>query len=422
VAKQGAVDIVRQTTSRRKKAALIGAASVLLTLALGAALMRTSSAAAPVVERAGVWTEKVRHGNLLREVPVQGTLVPEKIQWLSAISAARVAKIAVRPGAAVEPDTVVVVLENADLELAALEAERQAANADAMLIQLDTRTEADQKLQESGLAGLRSDLRDAQRHAAAAERLAPEGLMSELDHKGALIKAEGLADRLGREEDRRQVLESGRARQLTAQRAEVERLREIAKFRHRQLAQLEVRAGVRGIVQDVPLENGKWVAIGTVLAKIAEPDRLKAEVKVAEANAKDVHRGLPVRFESPNGNYRGHVERVDPSVVSGSVRLEVTLEDPLPAGARADQTATGFVEIEKLDNVLYVARPAGARDDSTVSLFRLDADRVHASRLTAKLGRGSAREVEIVSGPGEGDELVVSDVSAWEAHTKVRLK
>jgi HlyD family secretion protein len=415
------VDITRRPKSKVRTGAL-GAAACVVLIGLVGTLWKSSAAAAPAVDRGSVWTERVKKGDLLRQVPVQGTLVPEHVQWLSAVSAARVGHIVLRAGAQVEPDSVVMVLENADLELAALEAEHQAASAESALIQLDVKTEADAKLEESTLAGLRADLRDAGRHAEAAERLAPEGLMSELDHRDAENKAHGLADRLKTEESRLAVLMTGRDRQLAAQRAEVARLREIALFRRRQLAALEVRAGIRGVVQDVPLENGQWVAVGTLLAKVAEPDLLKADVRVAESYAKDVHKGLSVRFEAPTGDYRGHVTRVDPSVVAGTVRLEVALDGALPPGARADQTATGYVEIEKLGDVLYVARPSGAQDEATAGVFRLDSDHVHATRIAARLGRGSAREVEVVGGLAEGDEIVVSDTSAWETADRIRLK
>jgi HlyD family secretion protein len=416
------VDIARTAPPRVRGPALSAALAALAVVGVVAVLWRSTPAAAPAVDRASVWTDRVRRGDLLRQVPVQGALVPEHVQWLSAVSAARVARIALRPGAQVEPDTVVVVLENAELELAALEAERQAASAESATIQLDVRTDADHRLEESTIAGLRADLHDAERHARAADLLAPQGLMSELDHGGAQDKALGLSGRLEVEEGREHVLAAGRARQLDAQRAEVERLRDIARFRRKQLAALEVRAGIRGVVQDVPLENGQWVAIGTVLAKVAEPERLKADVRVAEANARDLHRGLAVRFEAPSGDFRGHVERVDPAVVGGSVRLEVALDDPSMRGARVDQTVTGFVEIEKLADVLFVARPAGVQDAATAGVFRLDGDRVHAARVAARFGRGTAREIEVVGGLSEGDEVVVSDTSSWDTPDRVRIR
>jgi HlyD family secretion protein len=416
------VDIIRKPSRRIRKTAVTAVAAALVLLGLAGTLWRSSAAAAPTVDRTAVWTERVRRGELLRQVAAQGTLVPEHVQWLSAVSAARVAHIVVRPGAQVEPDTVVLVLENAELELASLEAERQAASAESALIQLDVKTHAEQKLQESTLAGLHADLRDAQRHADAADRLAPEGLMSDLDHRDAQNKAAGLLDRVRTEESREEVLTTGRDLQLAAQRAELVRLREIAAFRRRQLAALEVRAGIRGVVEDVPLENGQWVAIGTVLAKVAEPDRLKAEMHVAEGDAKDIHKGLGVRFEVPAGGLRGSVERVDPTVVAGSVRVVVTLDGPLPAGARADQTVSAYIEIEKLEDVLFVARPAGVAEGSTAGVFRLEPDHVHAGRVAARLGRGSAREIEVLGGLAEGDEIVVSDTSTWETSDRVRLK
>ena len=415
------VDVPRQAPSKRRKVSLaivIGA----ITLGLAFLTMHRASAAAIDVERGSVWTERVHRGDLLRQVPVQGVLVPERIEWLSAVSAARVSRIAVRPGAVVEPDTVVVVLENAELELAALEAERQAASAESGLIQLDVRTDVDRKAQASNLGDLRSSLREAENHARVAARLVPEGLINEMDHRDALNKVHGLRGRVEIDEGRLRTLESGRGRQLTAQRKEIERLVEIAKFRRRQLASLTVRAGIRGILQEIPLQSGQWVAIGTLLAKVSEPDHLKAEVKVGEGYAKDVYRGLAVRFESPAGNFRGHIERVDPTVMLGSVRLEVALDDGPPKGSRADQTVSGYVEIERLDNVLFVARPAGARDGATTRVFRFDGDHVHASRVTTQLGRGSARDVEVVGGLAEGDEIVVSETSAWEAVDRIRLK
>jgi multidrug efflux pump subunit AcrA (membrane-fusion protein) len=177
------------------------------------------------------------------------------------------------------------------------------------------------------------------------------------------------------------------------------------------------------VVQDVPLENGQWVAIGTLLAKVAEPDHLKAEVKVAEGNARELHRGLAVRFEAGTGPFRGHIERVDPTVIAGSVKIEVTLGDALPPGARADQTVTGFVEIDTLHDVLFINRPAGARDGDALPIFRLEPDGAYARRTTVALGRGSGRQVEVTQGLAAGETVIVSDTSTWDASTsRIRLK
>jgi multidrug resistance efflux pump len=376
----------------------------------------------PAVQRSAIWTEHVRRGALVRQVAAHGTLVPENVRWLSAGAAARVAKLPLLAGATVEPDTVVVVLENPELDLASLEAERQAASAASALVQLRVKAGDAARAQASELAALRIDAEVAAAHARQAERLAPDGLITDIDRKDAHAKDDGIRARIAVEETRQRSLDEGTHAQLGAARSELERLREIATFRRTQLANLEIRAGIHGVVQDVPLENGQWVAIGTVLAKIAEPDHLKAEVRVAEGDAKDVHRGLRVRFENAGGPFFGTVERVDPMVVAGSVKVIVHLDDTNPPGARADQTVTGSIEIERLDDVLFVARPAGVSEDSVAPLFKVEADHVHAARVTARLGRGSAREVQVLDGLAEGDEIVVSDSSSWEATNRIRIQ
>lgn len=379
-------------------------------------------AGVPAVERASVWTAIVRRGTLTREVPLQGTLVPESVQWLSAGSAARVARIAVRPGARVEPDTVVVVLENAELELASLEAERQAASVAAAMIELDVRASAERSRQEATIAGLTAEGDDASLRARSAVELASAGVMSELDQRSAESKAKGLSDRLAAEHIRRSELDQGKRRQLAAQRDELLRLQKIAQFRRGQLEALQVRAGIAGVIQEIPLESGMWVTAGSVLARVARPDALKARGKVAEGNAQELRSGLVVRFALPTGALRGRVESVDPVVSRGSVEIEVKLDDALPAGARVDQAVTGYVELERLDDVVFVQRPAGVRDAAIGTVFRLDADRRLARRRSARFGRGSVAFVELLDGLSPGDEIIVSDVSGWEASERVALE
>jgi multidrug efflux pump subunit AcrA (membrane-fusion protein) len=420
------VDIARTTAApaRRRRVVITGALGSALLVLAGWTLWRSSASAAPVAERSSAWIEKVGRGDIVREVAVQGTLVPEHVQWLSATSAARVAHRDVKPGQVVDPDTVVVTLENPELELAVLEADRAAANAQSMLIQLDVRAASEAKASRATVVGLQADLRDAKLHAQIADRLTGQMLMSANDKQDAVNKEIGLKERIATEDDRRQLLESGRSRQIDAQRADVEHLQAIAAFRHQQVADLQVRAGIHGVVQDMPLENGQWVAIGTLLAKVAEPDKLKADVHVAEGNARDVHKGLEVRFEGGGASapFRGRIERVDPSVVAGSVKLEVLFDAPLPKGARADQTVTGYVEIEKMDHVLHVARPSGVQEGATAGIFRLEPDGVHADRVPVRFGRSSAREMEILGGLSEGDQIVVSDTTTWETAGRIHLK
>jgi multidrug efflux pump subunit AcrA (membrane-fusion protein) len=417
------MDVVRQVRGSRRRVVWVSlaAAGIFLGLFLGA-VHGARGADLPRVARASVWTEHVRRGDLVRQVPVHGTLVPERVRWLSAVTQARVARIAVRPGAPVDCDTVVIVLENAELELAQLEAERQASSAAASLVALDTRTAAEQKQQQANLAALEAEREDAERRARAAQELAAAGLLSELERGSHQTKARGLVERIAAEKARSDVLDRGRRKQLAAQREELGRLRDIAAFRRSQLAALEVRAGVRGVAQEIPLENGMWVPTGQVLAKIAETNALRAKVMVAEGNAGSVQPGLTVRFEDAFAGLRGRVERVHPAVSGGSVELDVALDDQLPLGARPDQAVTGYVEFERAQKVVVVARPANVRDGATAAVFRLDADGRHATRKGVRFGTGSLREIAVVEGLSPGDEIVISDTSAWNDSARVRLE
>jgi len=416
-----AMDVVRRVPGSKKRVVglSLASAAILIGLFLSAG-HGARDAALPRVPRASVWTDHVRRGDLVRQVPVQGTLVPERVRWLSAATQARVARISVRPGAPVDCDTVVIELENAELELAQLEAERQASSAAASLVALDTRTAAELQQQESNLVALDAEREDAERRAVAAQELAAAGLLSELERGSHQTKAHGLVERIAAERARRDVLARGRVKELAAQREELGRLRDIAAFRRSQLAALDVRAGVRGVVQEIPLENGMWVPVGRVLAKIAETNALRAKVMVAEGNAGVVRTGLAVRFEGAVGGLRGRVERVHPAVSGGSVELDVALDELLP-GARPDQAVTGYVEVERLEKVVVVARPVNVREGATAALFRLDSDRRHATRKNVRFGPGSPREISVVKGLSPGDEIVISDTSAWDAD-RVRLE
>jgi multidrug efflux pump subunit AcrA (membrane-fusion protein) len=417
------MDVVRSTPRSRWRVVAVSLVAVaIFGLAFLGTLAGAWGAAAPRVARASIWTEPVRRGAFVREVPVHGTLVSERVRWLSAANQARVARIAVRPGAQVDCDTVVIVLENAELELARLEAERQASSAAAALVALDARSAAEQKEQEANLVVLEADREDAERRAGAAQELAAAGLMSELERGSQQTKAAGLVERIAAEKARKGVLDTGRRTLLAAHREELGRLRDIAAFRRSQLASLEVRAGVRGLVQEIPLENGMWVPTGQVLAKIAETSTLRARAKVAEGHAGVVLVGLSVRFEGTTGRLRGRVERVHPAASGGSVELDIALDDPLPAGVRPDQAVTGYVEIDRSENAVVVARPVNVHDGAKASVFRLDADGRHATRTTVRFGAGSLREITVVGGLSPGDQIVISDTEEWKALDRVRLE
>lgn len=413
------MDVVRPR-SRWRKPALVFGLVALVAAATTLAFRSGPTAGEVVVPRASVHAEAVARKDFVFQVPVTGALVPDRVEWLSAPNAARVAKIVARPGTAVAADSVVVVLENPELELLALEAEQRAASAESLRVQLEARTETELRSQSAALVSLRADLGDANRHAVASTRLASEGLLGALDLRDAASKHEGLSARVAAEESKLGAIERGRKKQLEAQTSEVQHLREIAAFRKRQLASLEVRAKIDGVVQEVALESGQWVATGALLAKIAGPEKLRAEVRVAEASAKDVQKGARVRFENPVGLV-GTVERVDPAVVAGAVKLVVSLTD-VPKSARADQAVSGSVEVATVPGALVVSRPVGAHENGPSPVFVLSADGATATRVVPRMGRASPREIQVESGLREGDRVVVSDTTSYEAATVLRIR
>jgi RND family efflux transporter MFP subunit len=415
------VDILRKPVNRTRRYILYGvaAAAVLISATLG---LRRLRAAAPTVEMATVWPDTVQRGPMVREVLGQGTLVPEEIRWLPAKANARVERILVKPGAHVKTDTVIVELSNSDLQLQALEADRQLSQGQSDMVNLQAKLNADKLAQQSVVATIQSDLADARRRAQADEALAKKGFLSELEQGQTLGRANELAGRLEFEKKRLTAQSEGIAAQVAAQRAQVERLRSIAEFRHKEIDELKLRSPVAGVLQELPLQPGQAVAAGALLAKVANPDRLKAEVRIPETQAKDVLIGQKATIDTRNGVVPGHVVRIDPAAQAGTVLVDVTLDGPLPAGARIDLNIEGTIEIERLANVLFVGRPAVGQPGATVGLFKLDPDGSGAARTTVKLGASSVKSVEIISGLKEGDRVILSDMSQWDQVDRIRLR
>ena len=392
-------------------------------LLVGASLgLRELRPAAPSVDRATLWTDTVRRGPLVREVLGPGTLVPEEIRWLTARSSGQVERVLERPGARVRADSVVVQLSNAEIELATLEAERELSRAEAELVNLEANLNAEQLARESAAATLESDLADATRRAGADEELRRRGFLSELEQGQTLGRANELRGRLAFEQKRLGVLARGRHAQLAAQRAQIERLRSIADFKRRQVGELAIRAGVEGVLQELSLEQGQSVAAGALLGKVVRPERLKAELRIPETQAKDVKLGQAASIDTRIGRVAGHVARIDPAAQAGSVRVDVKLEGALPAGARPDLNVEGTVELERLPSVVFVGRPAVGQPGTSVSLFRLDADGGGAERTSVALGRSSALHVEVLSGLREGDRVILSELSQWDEVDRIRLR
>nr|WP_217442567.1 HlyD family efflux transporter periplasmic adaptor subunit [Myxococcus sp. CA033] len=397
----------------------IGGAFALILVTVGLGRLRP---AAPSVDRASVWLDTVKRGPMVRQVKGAGTLVPEYIRWLTADTAGRVERIHVRPGATVKADTLLMELANPDVQLQMLEAERQLASAEAEFIQMRMTLETQRLAQEAAVATLTAESSDAERRATANAVLVEKDLIPALDARQAGEKAGEMTRRLDLERKKLSVVASSMKDQLVALQGQVERLKAVARFRRTQVESMKVLAGEDGVLQELPLELGQWVTPGVLLAKVVKPERLKAELRIAETQARDIVQGQKALVDTRNGVVEGTVARVAPAASQGTVRVEVSLPDELPKGARPDLTVEGTVELERLGNVLSVGRPAGAQPNGTMSLFRLMPGSDEAIRVPVQLGRGSVNAVEVLQGLAEGDQVVLSDMAAWDAVERVRLR
>lgn len=415
------MDIARTPRPRRRRNVIWAALGVTLLMALTLTL-RQLRAADPVVERAAILVDSVQRGPMLRAVQGQGTLVPEDIRWISALSGGRIERIRVRPGGRVQADTILVDIANADVELAALEADRQVAGGAADLANLRAKSDNERLGQQAIVAGTRSDLDEAQRRADADGELARRGFLSDLEMAKSRDQARTLGGKLTIEQQRLQAQGRGIQAQIVAQEAQLARLRAIADFRHHAVEALHVKAGVDGVLQELPLQVGQAVAAGALLAKVADPTRLKAEVRIPETQAKEIRVGQTALIDTHNGSVGGKVSRVEPAVTSGTVKIEVTATAPWPEGARPDLTVDGTVELERIAETLFVGRPVVAEPGRTLQLWKLSGDGAAALRVPVALGRMSVRTIEVRSGLAVGDRIIVSDMSQWDNVKRVQLR
>jgi HlyD family secretion protein len=419
------VDIVREGVAdqkKRKRIAMVaaGAAAVLL-ITLGLSRLKP---AAPTVEKGTVWTDVVKRGPMLRQVRGPGSLVPESegIRWISAATDGRVERIVMLPGAPVAPDSILLEMSNPVLERDLQDAESQVREAEAELANVKAHAERDLMDQEAAAASVRSDFHQADLQRQTNEGLFKEGLIAELTVKLSRVRAEELATRNEIEQKRLAVVADSAKAQIAVQEARVEQLKALARLKRSQKEALHVRAGIGGVLQEVPVQVGQQVTPGTTLAKVVQPDKLKAQLKIAETQAKDIEIGQPASIDTRNGIVPGKVSRVDPASQNGTVTVDVALEGPLPKGARPDLSVDGTIELDRLKDVLYVGRPAFGQEKSVVGLFRLNSDGDEATRVQVRLGKSSVNTVEILDGLRVGDKVILSDMSAWDAYDRVRLK
>jgi len=416
------MDIPRESDARKRRwrriiYSLLGGV-VILTITLGLSRL---GPAAPTVERATIWPDTVKRGPMVRDVHGLGTLVPEDILWIPAVTDGRV-KRRLLPGVAVKEDTILLELTNPELEQEVLDTEWQLkqalADANSLKAQLDSKL-LDQRVTS---ATVQSDFQQARLTAEKDDALVKMGLQSELNQKLSSAKAGALATQNQIEAERVKVLGDSNAAQLAAQQAKIGQLRALLDLKRSQLDSLRVRAGVEGVLEEVPVAVGQSVAAGTILAKVAQPTHLKAQLKIAETQAKDVQLGQKASIDTHNGVIAGHVVRIDPSVLEGTRTVDVTLDDPLPPGAVPDLSVDGTITLERLSDVLYVGRPTLGQPNSKITLFKLMSGGKEAVRVPVTLGRASVSTIEIVGGLQPGDEVILSDMSRWDGFDKIKLE
>ena len=416
------MDIKRpdQSAAKRKKRLLYGGLAAIALIAITVALGRLKPAA-PTVERNLVYIDTVKQGQMLRQVRGLGTLVPEEIRWIAARTQGRVDKIILRPGAVVTPDSIILMLANPDVEQAAANADSQLKAVEAELASLEVTIQSGVLQAESVAASARADFEQTKLSAAVNEQLFREGLVSKLDLDLSKVRAEQAATRHSIEQRRFQFAKDAVKPQLAVKQAEVDRVRALAKLRRDELDALAVRSSMAGVLQLLPVEVGAQVQPGSNLARVADPSRLKAEIRIAETQARDIQIGQVAQIDTRNGLVEGKVARIDPSVQNGTVTVDVHLAGELPRGARPDLSVDGTIELERLADVVHVGRPAFGQERGTVGIFKLDTDGAHAVRTQVKLGRSSVNAVEIVDGLRPGDRVILSDMSQWDANDRVKL-
>jgi len=419
------MDIARpefKTQKRRRQAALL-VLTVLAVAAVSVGVLRLKPAA-PTVERGTVWTDTVKRGPMLRQVRGLGSLVPtqESVRQIPAETEATVVRIRLLPGSQVKTDDILLEMSNPQTEQAAVDAELQLKATEAEYQSLRVKLESDMMNQKAGAATVHADDAQAQRQADTDKALYQLGVISGLAYKSSKDKADELTTRNDLENQRLTANQRAIESQMAESQAKVDQMRTLAQLKQKQLDALRVRAGIDGVLVDLPLQVGQHVLPGTMLAKVVEPDHLMATLKVAETQARDVQIGEPASIDTHNGVISGTVMRVDPAVQNGTVTVDVKLKGELPKGARPDLSVDGTIDLERMDNVLYVGRPAFGQENSTITLFKLNPEGQNALRVPVKVGRASVNSIQVIEGLHEGDTVILSDMSRWDNTDRIRLE
>ena len=414
------MDVKRAPKGKKKRNIYIGVGAVALLLMTY--FLSRLEPAAPTVDRNVIVQGTVERGEMVRQVRGSGTLVPERVQFVAALTAGRVESVHFEPGQVVSATDILVVMSNPDVELQVLEAEQQWTGAQASLVSLRRTLGTGLLAQEAAVADARARFLEAERQAEAYARMVGSDWVSENEYQNARDNASALGARLRTDQARLDLMNQTNDEQLAVQRDQVGRLANIHRYYQERASNMRVQAGAEGVLQDFDLEVGQWVQAGTTLARVARPERLKAELRIPQTQARDVQVGQAAFVDTRTDTIPGRVRRVDPNVQGGSVLVEVTLEGDLPPGARPDLSVDGTIELERLNDVLHVGRPAYGQSHSTVSLFRVNEEGNAAERVTVQLGRSSVNQIEVVEGLREGDVIVLSDMSRYDDVDRVRIR
>jgi HlyD family secretion protein len=407
---------------KRKRQVWMGAIGVVVLAAVTFLVMRLKPAA-PSQDRSAVWTDTVKRGPMIRQVRGLGTLVPREdaIRQIPAQTEATVVRILTLPGSIVKPDTPLLELADPQATQQALDAELSLKEARADLSNVQVKVQSDLMAQKSAAATVNADYNQAQRQARTDKSLYSLGVISGLAYNGSQGKADELTTRNKLEEQTVQINEKAIESQLAVQQAKVAQAQAIYDLKRQQLDALKVRAGISGVLTSLPLAVGQHVTMGTMLAEVVQPNQLKAQLKIAETQARDIQLGQPASVDTHNGLADGVVSRIDPAVVNGTVTVDVKLVGNIPDGARKDLSVDGTIDLERLKDVLYVGRPAFGNEESTITLFRLDQDGKGAVRVPVKVGRASVNAIQVLQGLHEGDTVILSDMSRYDTTDRIRL-
>jgi len=410
--------ILKRKRLRRVAYAIVA----LLVVAVVSVALARMEPAAPTVDRATLLIDTVKRGPFVRQVRGLGTLVPEDTRWLPATTEGRVERILLRPGAIVRPDSVILELSNPQLEQEALNARLALQSAEAALENLRVQLQNDLLTQQSQVASIEAEYKQAQMDAETNDALAKEKLISALLLKQSELRANTLHTRYEIEKKRFEMASGSIDSRTRVQQAAVDQARAVSDLQQRRLSDLKVRPGFAGVLQQVPVDVGQRVAPGQNLARVADPGHLKAELKIAETQAKDVELGQLAYVDTRNGVIAGRVSRKDPAAVNGTVTVDVSLTEALPRGAVPDLGVDGTIELERVASALQVGRPAFGQEQSTITLFKVVDAAGNATRVQVHVGRSSVNALEVLSGLNEGDRVVLSDMSTWDAVDRVRLR